>query len=285
MNSNDKALVVLSGGQDSTYCMFWAKERYEEVHAITFDYNQLHKIEIEAAEKIATLAGATSHEIITVGHVLSGISPLINKSHPLEEYDDFVSMDEIIGNRTELTFVPMRNSLFLTIAANRAYCKDIDHVVTGVCQADNANYPDCRESFIFSQITTINEALGAQNFRILTPLIHLPKARAIWLSLQMPGAYEALAWTHTAYDGHYPPTGKDHASILRAREFEKANVPDPLVVRAWHEKKMHLPDQKNYTKQLVEWCIDEREVTKFFVRETIGAMPPGSSNILSEQQT
>jgi 7-cyano-7-deazaguanine synthase len=241
-----KAMVVLSGGQDSTTCLFWARKLFKEVHAVTFDYNQRHIIEIEAARKIAQMAGVASHQVISVGPILGGRSPLTNPNEALETYSDYAEMDKIIGNRVEKTFVPMRNALFLTIAANRAVCLDCYDLVTGVCEQDNANYPDCRASFIDSQNETVNQALGIDNFRIHTPLITMTKAASILLAKTLPGCMEALAYSHTAYDGTYPPVSKDHASVLRAQGFLEAGVPDPLVVRAWREGLMPLPETANY---------------------------------------
>ena len=250
---SSKALVVLSGGQDSTTCLYWAKQRFDEVHTITFDYNQRHHREIEAASTIASLAGM-SNEIIKLGPILNGRSPLTDPTQALETYADHESMEKIIGDRVELTFVPMRNALFLTIAANRAVCIEAQHIVTGVCQADNANYPDCRRSFIDLQCDTINEALGSGGSAVVidTPLMDMSKAEGIRFALSMPGCYAALAYSHTAYDGAYPPTGSDHASTLRAHGFEQAGVPDPLVVRAYWEDEMPLPQTVNYVRWLDE---------------------------------
>ncbi len=242
-----KALVVLSGGQDSTTCLRWAVKYFDEVHAITFNYNQRHAREITAARNVAKLLGVVSHEVLDVGPILNGTSPLIDHSgqHSLEQYENFETMDKIIGDRVEHTFVPMRNALFLTLAANRAVCLGIDAIVTGVCQADNANYPDCRNEFIAAQEQAINTALGSTNIAIMTPLMDLTKDASIKLMREL-GGYELLAFTHTSYDGQYPPVGKDHATVLRAHGFEVAGVPDPLVVRAWHEGLMALPETANY---------------------------------------
>lgn len=240
-----RAMVVLSGGQDSTTCLFWAKQAFSEVHAVTFDYGQRHAREIEAALKVASLAGVASHEVLKVGPLLASRSPLTDPSQPLETYDSPEQMEAIIGDRVELTFVPMRNAFFLTLAANRALARDCFDLVTGVCQQDNANYPDCRETFIASQQATINHALGIEHFVIHAPLMTLTKAQSVHLAIEV-GAYSALAFTHTAYDGNYPPNGKDHASVLRADGFAKAGVPDPLVVRAWREGLMPLPATANY---------------------------------------
>lgn len=241
-----KAMVVLSGGQDSTTCLYWAKQNFKEVHAITFNYGQKHSIELDAAVKVAQMANVQTHQFVNIPNLLRGRSPLVNPNEKLEQYTDYQSMDKIIGNRVELTFVPMRNAFFLTVAANYALERDIYDLVTGVCQQDNANYPDCRESFIDSQEATINEALGIENFLIHTPLMNLSKAQSIEFAKTLNGCMDALAYSHTAYDGKYPPIGKDHASLLRAQGFLEANTPDPLIVRAWREGLMELPDTPNY---------------------------------------
>ncbi len=253
----DKALVIFSGGQDSTVTLFWALEQYKEVSAISFDYGQKHSIEIKCARKVIeiTKPWIEHFEVLQVPHILHGSSPLIDSSESLEQYENFASMDKIIGGRIELTFVPMRNALFLTLAANRAACEGIGNLVTGVCQADNANYPDCRRSFIISQESTIRQALGDNNFFIETPLMNLSKKKSIMLARSFEGCYEALAWTHSAYDGQYPPIGQDHATVLRAHGFLEAELPDPLIIRAYHEGKMDLPGSQNYRSDAAQLTI------------------------------
>jgi 7-cyano-7-deazaguanine synthase len=242
------ALVVLSGGQDSTTCLFWAKQNFDTVHAVTFDYAQRHSREIEAARKVAELAVVDSHTVLSVGPLLGGRSPLTNADEELETYNDFEEMDAVIGDRVELTFVPMRNAFFLTLAANVAVVRDVFDLVTGVCQQDNANYPDCRQGFIDAQEATINAALGIDRFRIHTPLMDMTKAETVHLAKSLPGAYEALAHSHTAYSGEYPPITRDHATVLREQGFLEAGLPDPLIVRAWREGLMDLPLTENYSE-------------------------------------
>lgn len=242
---NSKAMVVLSGGQDSTTCLFWAKQHFAEVHAITFDYGQRHVREIEAARNVAALADVASHDVVRVPAILHGRSPLVSDS-ALERYDSFEQMDKVIGDRIELTFVPMRNMLFLTIAANRCACANIPNMVTGICAMDNANYPDCREEFRIAAEAALNLALGTVSLRVLAPLMHLSKAETVRLAAGLPGCMPALAFSHTSYDGEYPPCDMNHANVLRAHGFEEAGMPDPLVVRAWVEKRMLLPTTDNY---------------------------------------
>ena len=245
------ALVVLSGGQDSTTCLYWAKSRYERIHAVTFDYGQRHIREIEAARTVAAMAAVFTHETVTLGPILKGMSPLTDPGKELETYPDFETMDKVIGDRRELTFVPMRNPLFLTIAANRAEVLGCRVVVTGVCQADNANYSDCTQDFVTAMEGMANEALGhsfdsPEFIQFKAPLMYMSKAESIRMAQSLPGCMGALAYSHTAYSGEYPPVTQDHATVLRAHGFEEAGVPDPLIVRAWRAGLMPLPATANY---------------------------------------
>lgn len=258
-----KALLVLSGGQDSTTCLFWALREGYEVHAVTFDYNQRHRIEIDAARLVAKMAGieACKHEVIQLGPILKGTSPLVSDAE-LEQYADHHSLP----GGLEKTFVPMRNQLFLTVAANRAFVLGIDTIITGVCQEDFGGYPDCRRVFIDAFVdacdkgTFTPEAGFAMGLRVLTPLMNMTKAESVHLAWQLTqqgfNAYGALAYSHTAYDGQYPPTGNDHATLLRAKGFEEADIPDPLVLRAWREHHLDkLPKTGNYVGDLDQFLI------------------------------
>jgi 7-cyano-7-deazaguanine synthase len=223
---------------------------FEEVHAITFDYGQTHIREIRAAEEVTAMAKVKTWSLIHTAELISK-SPLVDSSQSLERYENAEQMEKTIGDRRELTFVPMRNALFLTIAANRAEAWGISSIVIGVCQMDNANYDDCRYEFIRRTQDYINAALGHDHrgtrpIRIHTPLMDLSKADTVRMAKGLPGCWEALAYTHTSYDGKYPPTDMNHANVLRADGFEKAGLPDPLVVRAWSEGLMELPKTTNY---------------------------------------
>jgi len=249
-----KALVVLSGGQDSTTCLYWALNQSFDVHAVSFKYGQLHEREIDCAREIAMRAGVADHEIVDLGDgILAGTSPLVNKSSDLEQYDDFNSLP----GGLEKTFVPLRNQLFLTVAANRAYVKGINNLVTGVCQEDFGGYPDCRRVFIDAMETacSVGSFTGRDGappaLTIHTPLMFLTKKETVEMAMRIPGCYKALAYTHTAYDGKYPPLGGDHATLLRAKGFYEAGVPDPLVLRAHEEGLMDLPSTDNYSDDAV----------------------------------
>lgn len=255
----DKAVVVLSGGQDSTTCLYLMKEAGMELHAVTFDYNQRHRVEVVAARKIAKLAGVASHEVVELGPILKGTSPLVSGAE-LEQY----SGHDALPGGLEKTFVPMRNQLFLTIAANRAFCLGCNLVVTGVCEEDFGGYPDCRRAFVdaleaASTLGTFVDGPG-KHLEIRTPLMHLTKRQTVELALGLPGCYEALAFSHTGYDGSFPPTGHDHATLLRAKGFEEAQVPDPLVLRAYLLGSMALPSSPNYLGTLAPYMDRVRNV-------------------------
>lgn len=243
------AIVVLSGGADSTFCTFWAKSRFDEVAAITFDYDQKHSAEIAAARRVAELAEIRSHEVINLHKCLKSTSPLIDPKSRLETYPDFQTMSDIIGDRVELTFVPMRNTLFLTLAANRAIAYGCTNIVTGVCEEDGANYPDTTQNFIQTMQHAINASAGQdQTFTIHAPLMYRTKAESVKEAMRYQGCYSALAYSHTAYSGEYPPVTQDHATVLRAEGFRESGYPDPLIVRAYWEGLLDkLPDTPNYT--------------------------------------
>lgn len=246
-----KSLVIFSGGQDSTTCLYWAIKNYgaENVYAIAFDYGQRHKNELKSAKHIARISKIAGFEIVKVPNILKSHSPLTDQNVELEQYKNFEEMEEIIGNRVEVTVVPMRNALFLTIAANRAVELGATSIVTGVCGGDNNNFPDCTQAFIDSQEQTINMSLGIdgpEQIKIETPLMNLTKAETVKLARKLKGCWRALSWTTTSYDGKYPPVDNNHSNVLRAKGFEEAGYPDPLVVRAYRAGLMELPATSNY---------------------------------------
>jgi len=180
------------------------------------------------------MAGVASHEILDLGSILKGTSPLVDKTKEVGHYASTVELPEGI----EPTFVPGRNLLFLVLAANRAVALGAEAMVIGVSQEDYGGYPDCRRDFI----SRMQEAIGlgvygsAQAFGIHTPLLHMSKMETVKLARSLGGeCWEALAYSHTCYDGEYPPNPYNHASLLRARGFKLAGEADPLIVRAKSE--------------------------------------------------
>jgi len=220
-DTKNKALVVLSGGQDSTTCLYWALENFEEVHALTFSYGQRHIIEIDSAKQIAALA-KVKHDTIELGAVFAKLSSLTDDSQEIPAGTE--STDGALPS----TFVPGRNILFLSLAASRAYVNDCDTIVIGVSQEDFAGYPDCREDFITSMETAVSNGLDRQ-IRIAAPLMHLSKKETVELAVSLPGCLDALSLSTTCYNGVVPPCTECNACLLRAKGFAQAGVPDPLL--------------------------------------------------------
>lgn len=220
-----KALVIFSGGQDSTTCLYWAKQRFDDVFALTFDYGQRHRLELESAKKIAVLA-VIKQEVIELGQIFKGLSPLTDLSRPVESYVNVDSLPSGIAD----TFVPGRNILFLTIAANRAYVLGCDSIVIGVAQQDYGGYPDCRQDFITKMQSAMASGLDS-DLKILAPLMNMTKENTVTLAQSLPGCMEALAHSTTCYNGAVPPCGVCNSCLLRARGFAQAGLPDPLLER------------------------------------------------------
>lgn len=219
------ALVVFSGGQDSTTCLYWALKNYDKVYAVTFDYAQRHRLEIESARRIASFAGV-HHEIIDLGPVFQGLSPLTDKTLSVEKYAGVDALPDGVAQ----TFVPGRNILFFTVAANRAFVLDCDAIVVGVAQQDFGGYPDCRQDFIAKLETALESGLD-RKISIEAPLMNMTKKETVDLAKTFPGCIEALAYSTTCYEGQYPPCGKCHSCLLRQKGFDQAQTQDPLRTR------------------------------------------------------
>ena len=208
MKTNEnEALVVFSGGQDSTTCLFWAKKEFGKVHALTFRYGQKHVLEVEMAERLAAKAGVDFHilDVPLVGQLgansLTDTSIVMDQEKPEDSFPN--------------TFVPGRNLFFLSIAAVFARERGIRHIVTGVSQTDFSGYPDCRDAFIRSLNVTLDLAMDEQ-FVIHTPLMWLDKART-WALADSLGVLDIVRnETLTCYNG-IPGEGCGHCPACRLR--------------------------------------------------------------------
>lgn len=186
-----KALVVFSGGQDSTTCLFWALKNYDVVETVTFDYNQRHSEEIEVAKRVAADLG--------VGNTVINMS-LLNQltSNALTRKDIEIKDGE--DGSLPSTFVDGRNHLFLSFAAIMAKAKGIPNIITGVCETDFSGYPDCRDMFIKSLNVTLNLAMDYP-FVIHTPLMWIDK-KETWALADELGAFDYIREkTLTCYNG------------------------------------------------------------------------------------
>ena len=190
--NNQSALVLHSGGQDSTTCLFWALKHFKEVRTLCITYGQRHAVEVEIAQKIAAKAGVPFQ--VLDARVISGLADnsLTNLS---------IAMDlEKPADSYPNTFVPGRNLFFLTFAAVIARSNGIWNIVTGVSQADYSGYPDCRDTFIRSANATLNLAMDEQ-FIIHTPLMRLSKAET-WALANELGVFDLVRnETLTCYNG------------------------------------------------------------------------------------
>lgn len=211
MKKNEKAIVVFSGGQDSTTCLFWALEQFEEVETVTFHYGQRHNLEIECAKKIASDLG--------VKHRVLDMSLLSQLSANALTRDD-IDIEEKKGEVPN-TFVDGRNLLFLSFAAVAAKQVGARHIITGVCETDFSGYPDCRDVFIKSLNVTLNLSMDYQ-FVIHTPLMWLNKAETWKLADDLHALDYIKEKTLTCYNGIVAEgCGECPACKLRKRGLEQ----------------------------------------------------------------
>jgi 7-cyano-7-deazaguanine synthase len=221
-----KAVCLLSGGLDSATALACARRDGFEACALTFDYGQRHRAELEAAARVARQLGAAEHRIFRIDLRAFGGSALTS--------DIAVPKDRSLeGAETEIpvTYVPARNTVFLAIALAWAEVLESSDIYIGVNAVDYSGYPDCRPEFIraferMANLATRAGVEGRQRLRIHTPLIHLSKAEIIRLGLALGVDYSL---THSCYD----PVGElacGHCDSCRLRKagFAAAGVPDPL---------------------------------------------------------
>ena len=223
-------LVLLSGGQDSGTCLFWAQDMINRgvlsgpLHALTISYGQRHEIEITCACHLAEMTEA-EHEILGIGEFMRNLnnwSALLNSELNVNDASTF-------NNKLPASFVPGRNVILLTIAAIHASWKNINTVVAGMCQTDEAGYPDCRDTFIEFMEHTLRLALERPDFRIVTPLMYRTKAETWKLAAELGVLDTIVEHTHTDYNGDHTTRNEwgygtldNPASKLRAEGFYEA---------------------------------------------------------------
>jgi 7-cyano-7-deazaguanine synthase len=213
---DDKAVVLLSGGQDSATCLAWACRRFKEVHALVLDYGQRHSAELAAAARVASMAcvPVTRLEITALNQLTH---------NALTRASVVVAAPK---GQLPTTFVSGRNVIFTTYAAIYAREWGAHHVVSGACQTDYSGYPDCRRVFFDALQTTLALAMDWP-VAIHTPLMWLTKAETV----KMMGDFGHLDWlaaSHTCYEGLRPACGVCPACELRLKGFAEAGVRDPL---------------------------------------------------------
>lgn len=164
---SNKAVIVFSGGQDSTTCLIHALPMYDEIHCITFDYGQRHRAEIEVAQQLSKKLGVMVHKVLDTS--------LLNELAISSLTRDNIPIAKSFGDGLPSTFVPGRNILFLTLAAIYAYQVGAETIITGVCETDFSGYPDCRDEFVKALNKAIELGMDYK-LRIETPLMWLNKA-------------------------------------------------------------------------------------------------------------
>ena len=220
-----KALVLLSGGLDSSTALYLAKSQgFDEIYAITFEYGQKHDKELKSAIAIAKAAGVKEHKIVNL--LLNQWSGCALTDPEMEVEDGHIERQDIPS-----TYVPARNMVFLSVAASWADALDITDIFIGVSEVDYSGYVDCREEFIKAMENAINlgTVLGAekkQRITIHAPFMHLTKAEEVKLGVSL-GVDFGLTWT--CYRGGEHPCGVCDSCLLRAKAFAEANEIDPLV--------------------------------------------------------
>ncbi|MFD1955453.1 7-cyano-7-deazaguanine synthase QueC [Paenibacillus thailandensis] len=210
-NKEEKAIVVFSGGQDSTTCLFWATQRFASVEAVTFDYGQRHKLELECAASIARELGV-KHHVLDMS--------LLNQLAPNALTRDDIAIEQMEGG-LPTTFVDGRNLLFLSFAAVLAKQSGAKHIVTGVCETDFSGYPDCRDVFVKSLNVTLNLAMDYP-FVIDTPLMWLDKAQTWALADELGALDYVREKTLTCYNGIIADgCGECPSCVLRKRGLDQ----------------------------------------------------------------
>lgn len=221
-----RAIVLLSGGLDSTTALYLAKSSgFDELYAITFEYGQKHDKELKSAMDVAKAAGVKEHKIVNL---------LLNQWSGCALTDPGIEVENGNAERQDIpsTYVPARNMVFLSVAASWADALGITDIFIGVSEVDYSGYVDCREEFIRAMENAINlgTVLGAekqQRIVIHAPFMHMTKAEEVKLGVEL-GVDFSLTWT--CYRGEDKPCGTCDSCLLRAKAFREAQVSDPLIL-------------------------------------------------------
>lgn len=225
MSETKKAVIILSGGLDSTTCMAAAQAEGYELYPLTFWYGQKQAIELEAAKKVAAYYEvADRHRIVDLNGVIKG-SALTDADKEIPVHRG----DEEMQAEVPVTYVPARNIIFLSIALSYSEAIGADAMYIGVNALDYSGYPDCRAEFIaaFQDVINKGTAAGAHGagIQIKTPLQFLSKADIVKLGSEL-GA--PLQFSHSCYFGTDPSCGVCDSCLLRIKGFQEAGVPDPI---------------------------------------------------------
>ena len=226
MNHVKKAVVLLSGGIDSTTAMAIAKHEGFEIYSLSFSYGQRHAFELKAAQKVADAIGVAEHLVINVDIEKIGGSSLTDDIDVPKDRDEISMSREI-----PVTYVPARNTIFLSYALAWAEVLESSDIFIGVNAIDYSGYPDCRPEYTeaFERMANLATKAGVEGItkiRIRTPLIHLTKAQIIKKGVELGIDYSL---THSCYDPGPQglACGRCDSCFLRKKGFKEAGIPDP----------------------------------------------------------
>jgi 7-cyano-7-deazaguanine synthase len=227
-----KAICLLSGGLDSSTCLGFARRNGFDCYTLSFDYGQRHRIELEAAVNLSRYFKAQEHRVVAIDLGAFGASALTDGDIQVPKGRSAGEM----GHGIPITYVPARNTIFLSFAMAWAEALECPDIFIGVNAIDYSGYPDCRPEFIqaFEKMANLATRAGVEGrtrLRIHTPLAHLDKAGIVRLGQEV-GLDFAL--THSCYDPDQKgrPCGQCDSCLLRRKGFEEAGIPDPLTLGA-----------------------------------------------------
>jgi 7-cyano-7-deazaguanine synthase len=221
-----KAVCLLSGGLDSATCLAHAHHAGFDCYALSFDYGQRHRVELDAAKRVARALGASDHRVAQIDLRVFGHSALTDDIAVPKGRDEAEMNREI-----PVTYVPARNTIFLSFALAWAEVLEAADIFIGVNALDYSGYPDCRPEFIgafenMSRLATKAGVEGRTRINIRTPLIELSKAQIVSLGRELGVPFEL---THSCYDPDSAgrACGACDSCLLRAKGFREAGIPDP----------------------------------------------------------
>jgi 7-cyano-7-deazaguanine synthase len=225
--TNKKILVLFSSGIDSTSVLYWAKNNYDEVFAMIFDYDQKHNIETKMAKKIVEKLNI-KYKLINFSLKDISLSALIDEEKTIPESLSKSKNDAGVP----FTYVPFRNGIFLSLAAAFAESNEIFDIATGFNLIDTPDYPDTTEAFTKKMEAVINQGTSAsitgKKFKIITPLINKTKSEIIQFGLENGADF---SYSISCYRGDEMPCGKCPSCEIRSNAFKELDIKDPLIER------------------------------------------------------
>ena len=227
--SKSRAVILLSGGLDSTTVLAIARSDGLECHCLTVDYGQRHRVELDAARRVADTLGAISHRIISLDLRAIGGSALTDDIKVPKDQDPE-------SCEVPVTYVPARNTVLLSLLLGLAEVVEADQLFIGANTVDYSGYPDCRPAFLeaFERLASLATVAGAEHgvrFRVRAPLLELSKAEIIRRGLSL-GVDYGLTWSCYDPTPDGLPCGHCDSCILRARGFEEVGIKDPVYANS-----------------------------------------------------